>query len=117
MLRSGDGFVAENGGGGFPGEIDAGRAGAVEIFEFDGVGFGVGEGSGCEKGRATLRGFAGVLEDQLVVEIEAEGFVVLAGIAGVDADAEFVGAGSGRGEGAGPAHGPVVALEGRGRRR
>ena len=43
LLCGGDGFVAESGGGGLPGEIDAGRAGAVEVFETDGVGLGVGE--------------------------------------------------------------------------
>ena len=73
LLCGGDGFVAQSGGGGFPGEIDAGGAGAVEVFEADGVGFCVGEGDGREEGRAALGGLAGVLEDQLVVEIEAEG--------------------------------------------
>ena len=73
LLCGGGGFIAQCGGGCFPGEIDSGGAGAVEIFEFDGVRFRVGEGSGCEEGRASLRGLAGVLEDQFVIEIEAEG--------------------------------------------
>src|SRR6185437_14441874 len=62
-------------------------------------------------GRAALGGLAGILEDQLAVQVEAEGLVVLAGIAGVDADAEFVGAGGGWSEGSSPANGPVVALQ------
>ena len=108
-----DGFVAKCGGGCFPGEVDACRTGAVEIFKADGVGLGVGERDGREEGCTALGRLAGVLDDKLVVEIEAEGLSVLAGVAVVDANAEFIVAGSGRREGAGPTHGPVVALQAR----
>ena len=42
-----DGLVAQDGRGRVPGEVDAGAAGAVEVFEADGVGLGVGEVDGC----------------------------------------------------------------------
>src|SRR6185437_10573606 len=106
-----DGLIAERSGGWLPGEVDAGRAGAVEVFEANGVRLRIVEVGGGVKGRAALGGLAGILEDQLAVQVEAEGLVVLAGIAGVDADAEFVGAGSGWSEGSSPANGPVVALQ------
>ena len=106
-----DGFVAEDCGRRLPGEIDAGGSGAVEVFEADGVGFGVVEVDGRGDLGAALAGFAGGVGEELVVDEEAEGFEVLAGVAGVDAGTEAVVAGGGRGEGAGPADGVVVAGE------
>jgi hypothetical protein len=106
-----DGFVAEDLGGGLPGEIDAGGARAVEVFEADGVGFGVVEVDGRGDLGAAFAGFAGGVGEELVVDEEAEGFEVLAGVAGVDAGTEAVVTGCGWGEGAGPADGVVVAGE------
>ncbi len=107
-----DGFVAESIGRGDPGEVDAGRAGAVEVFEADGVRLRVVEVDGRVVGLAALagHGFA-ALENQLAIEVEAVAFGIFACVTVVDTDAELVVAGSGRGEGAGPANGVVVALE------
>jgi hypothetical protein len=112
LLRGLDGLVAECGGGRDPGEVDACRAGAVEVFETDGVGICI-----CEGYRFVVDGSAlglhlgGAGDDGFVVEVEAEAFGIFTCVTVVDTNAELVVAGSGGGKFAGPADGIVVALE------
>ncbi len=112
LLRGFDGLVAEDGGWGNPGEVDAGRASAVEVFETNRVGICISEVHRCVKDSAAFGLFLiGAGDDELAVEVEAEALGIFAGVAVVDADTDLVIARRGRGEGSGPADGVVVALQ------